>query len=280
MANLRTLLIACSTVFILGLSIGWIIGNGPSENAELNSVYAVFRGQPIKGKDVADRLQNDLQQIEKNRYQLKRGAVEALVREKVFTEKPELARPPTDFLKTEITTQEFAQFLKERGLVESKISKIERENILNNMKLQKSKSAHTADLEKIMSSEVNWLLPIPLPKAVLSTGASPRLGSLFAPVKLISASNYHCPFCPQAEARLAELRKNFGDKLKIYYRFSMREPDNSIVRSAAEATMCADDQGKFWDYRDSLENHLVPTSFDMPRLPMKSASILRNGKNV
>lgn len=252
MANLRTLAIACITVFLLGLSIGWLVGMGPSERAELNATYALFRGQAIKGKDVADRLKNDLQQIEKNRYQLKRSAVEALVREKVFAEKPELAKAPVDFLKTEITSEELARFLKERGLVESKLSKKDRENILNNMKLQKSKAANTVDLEKIMTSDVKWLLPIPLPKAILSSGSTPRLGSLFAPVKLIVASNYHCPFCPQAEARLEEIRKQFGAKLKIYYRFSMHEPDNSIVRSAAEATMCADDQGKFWEYRDSL----------------------------
>ena len=252
MANLRTLLIACSTVFLLGLSIGWLIGKGPSESAELNATYALFRGQAIKGKDVADRLKSDLQQIEKNKYQLKKNAVEALVREKVFAEKPELAKAPADFLKTEITSEELTRFLKERGLVENKLSKKERENILNNMKLQKSKSSNTSSLEKIMTEDVKWLLPIPLPKAVLSKGSAPRLGSLWAPVKLIVASNYHCPFCPQAETRLEELRKKYGEKLKIHYRFSMREPDHSIVRSAAEATHCADDQGKFWEYRDTL----------------------------
>lgn len=252
MTNLRSLILACSTVFLLGLSIGWLIGKGPSEKAELNMTYALFRGQAIKGKDVADRIKSDLQQIEKNKYQLKKSAVEELVREKVFAEKPELAKAPADFLKAEITPEELARFLKERGLVESKLSKKERENILNNMKLQKSKATNASDLEKIMTGDLKWLLPIPLPKTVLSTGSTPRLGSLFAPVKLVVASNYHCPFCPQAETRLAEIRKQFGDKLKIYYRFSMREPDNSIVRSAAEATMCADDQGKFWEYRDSL----------------------------
>ena len=252
MANLRTLLIACGTVFLLGISIGWLIGKGPSERAELNMTYALFRGQPIKGKDIAERLKTDLQQIEKNKYQLKRNAVEALVREKVFAEKPELSKAPADFMKTEITSEELARFLKERGLVENKLSKKERENILNNMKLQKSKAANTVDLEKIMTSDVKWLLPIPLPQAILSTGSTPRLGSLFAPVKIVVASNYHCPFCPQAETRLDDLRKKYGEKLRIHYRFSMREPDNSIVRSAAEATMCADDQGKFWEYRDSL----------------------------
>ncbi|MBK7892527.1 MAG: thioredoxin domain-containing protein [Bdellovibrionales bacterium] len=135
---------------------------------------------------------------------------------------------------------------------ESKLSKKDRENILNNMKLQKSKTSNKTELEKVMTTDVKWLLPPPLPKAVLSTGSSPRLGSFFAPVKLIVASNYHCPFCPQAETRLTELRTKYGEKLRIHYRFSMREPDNSIVRSAAEATMCADDQGKFWEYRDNL----------------------------
>ena len=206
MANLRTLLIACGTVFLLGISIGCVIGKGPSERAELNMTYALFRGQAIKGKDVAERLKSDLEQLEKNRYTLKKNAVETLIREKIFAEKPELSKAPADFLKTEITSEELATFLKERGMNENKLSKKERENILNNMKLQKSKTSNKSELEKVMTTDVKWLLPPPLPKAVLSTGSSPRLGSFFAPVKLIVASNYHCPFCPQAETRLTDLR--------------------------------------------------------------------------
>ncbi|MBK7892528.1 MAG: hypothetical protein IPJ84_17275 [Bdellovibrionales bacterium] len=110
MANLRTLLIACGTVFLLGISIGWLLGKGPSERAELNMTYALFRGQAIKGKDVAERLKGDLEQLEKNRYTLKKNAVETLIREKIFAEKPELSKAPADFLKPRLPAKSLPRF--------------------------------------------------------------------------------------------------------------------------------------------------------------------------
>lgn len=103
------------------------------------------------------------------------------------------------------------------------------------------------------NSQILWKIPLPPEKIFsLKDGKAPSIGSQRGSVHLIFIGNYLCPFCKEAEKRFQELKEKYKDELKISYRFQMNEPDNSMVRASAEATFCALDQGKFWEYRDEL----------------------------
>ena len=84
----------------------------------------------------------------------------------------------------------------------------------------------------------------------------PVLGSPDAKISIIEFSDFQCPFCARAfEGAITDFKnsdyfKN-GEVNLIYKQF----PLNSIhpyAQGAAEASLCADAQGKFWEYHDTL----------------------------
>ncbi|MDP3992027.1 MAG: thioredoxin domain-containing protein [Nanoarchaeota archaeon] len=84
----------------------------------------------------------------------------------------------------------------------------------------------------------------------------PVLGDPNAEISIIEFSDFECPFCARAhEGALAEFRQSSyftnGEVNLIYKQF----PLNSIhpqAQGAAEASLCAASQGKFWEYHDLL----------------------------
>jgi protein-disulfide isomerase len=87
--------------------------------------------------------------------------------------------------------------------------------------------------------------------AVALEGAHAR-GPATAPVTVVEFSDFHCPFCKQAQPLLAELRTRYGDRLRLVYKHLPLDRLHPTARRAAEAAECAGDQGKFWLYHDKL----------------------------
>ena len=107
-------------------------------------------------------------------------------------------------------------------------------------------------------------LPTPTGNVVAPTGdikvsitnADPLLGDKNAKIKIVEFSDFQCPFCERAatgaiaEFKNSDYFKN-GEVALVYKHF----PLNSIhpsAQKAAEASVCAQNQGKFWEYHDLL----------------------------
>lgn len=84
----------------------------------------------------------------------------------------------------------------------------------------------------------------------------PILGDANAPISIIEFSDFECPYCQLAYAgAISEFKDsdylNNGNVNLVYKQF----PLNSIhpfAQKAAEASLCAQEQGKFWEYHDTL----------------------------
>jgi protein-disulfide isomerase len=81
------------------------------------------------------------------------------------------------------------------------------------------------------------------------------MGDSTAPVWLIMASDFQCPFCKQwHDASFASIARDYGSTGKVRIAF-LNMPLSSIhphAKAAAEAAMCASVQSKFWPMHDSL----------------------------
>src|ERR1700683_4432749 len=100
-----------------------------------------------------------------------------------------------------------------------------------------------------------------VPHGSLSRDGAARQGRLTAKVALIEYSDFQCPFCGKfAREILPSLVKKYvdsGDVLLIFRNFPL--PIHPLARPAAEAAVCADQQGKFWEAHEAFfddQNHL------------------------
>lgn len=99
----------------------------------------------------------------------------------------------------------------------------------------------------------------PRPTAVPVAAAAdadddPFLGKKNAPVTLIEFTDYQCPFCARHFTNtFDQIKKEYVDTGKVKY--VVRDYPlgfHNNAQKAAEATECADDQGKFWEMHDML----------------------------
>ena len=89
----------------------------------------------------------------------------------------------------------------------------------------------------------------------LATLGAPYLGEDTAPLTLLEFTDYQCPYCRRhAINTLPRLISEYVQKGKLRYvvREMPVEGNHPQAAKAAEAALCAHDQGRYWDMHDTL----------------------------
>jgi protein-disulfide isomerase len=89
------------------------------------------------------------------------------------------------------------------------------------------------------------------PRVEITDGGRTPRGTASGPIEVIEFSDFQCPFCQRANPVVDQVLKTYGDKVKFVYRHYPL-PNHPNARPAAEASACAEVQGKFWEYHDRL----------------------------
>jgi protein-disulfide isomerase len=105
-------------------------------------------------------------------------------------------------------------------------------------------------LERLHKNEPVKILLEPQRVVVNSTG-HPSMGANGAPVTIVEFTDMQCPYCGKTESTLKELRTKYGDKIRLVH-MDFPLPFHSHALDAAKAARCANEQGKFWPYREAL----------------------------
>lgn len=76
-------------------------------------------------------------------------------------------------------------------------------------------------------------------------------GNFDAPITLVEYSDFECPFCERIYPTFKKLLSQYPDKVRLVYKhFPLSFHPNA--QKASEASECAGEQGKFWEYHDTL----------------------------
>jgi protein-disulfide isomerase/uncharacterized membrane protein len=99
---------------------------------------------------------------------------------------------------------------------------------------------------------VRILLPLPYPPRItIDTQGAPTLGPSDARVTIVEFSDYECPACRSIHEVVKQVRADYGDRVQwIFKDYPLRRHKDAF--KAAEASHCAQEQGEFWQYQDSL----------------------------
>lgn len=80
----------------------------------------------------------------------------------------------------------------------------------------------------------------------------PANGPADAPVTIVEFGDFECPHCGGLFPTLQTIRKNYGNQVRLVFRQFPSARIHPHSRKAAEASLCAHDQKRFWEYHDSL----------------------------
>jgi len=96
---------------------------------------------------------------------------------------------------------------------------------------------------------ISFLEPV---RVEVASSGFPSRGPANAPVTIVEFSDFECPYCAGFFPTIKQIEQKYGNQVRIVYR---QFPLNSIhpnAQKAAEASLCAQDQQRFWEYHDLL----------------------------
>ena len=77
-------------------------------------------------------------------------------------------------------------------------------------------------------------------------------GPANAPVRIVEFSDFQCPFCARAQTALAALEERYPGRIAVVYRHLPLTEVHAFASTAALASECARDQGRFRPFHDEL----------------------------
>ena len=100
-------------------------------------------------------------------------------------------------------------------------------------------------------AKVESLLPPLLLSKVAFKADGPSRGAASAPVTIVEFSDYECDFCGRAEATVRQVLGAYKGQVRLVHQ-AFPLSIHPRAPKAAEAALCAGEQGRYWEMHDSL----------------------------
>ena len=89
-------------------------------------------------------------------------------------------------------------------------------------------------------------------RADVKFAGSPAKGGDNAVVTIVEFSDFQCPYCSRVEPTIEQAIKVYGDQIKFVFRQFPLTSIHPFAQKAAEASLCAHEQGGFWKLHDAM----------------------------
>ncbi len=196
-------------------------------------------------------------------YDLRKQALDQIIDDYLLDEAAQKAGlKPDDYLKQEVrmtshpvTANEAAAFYGEhKAQLDAQtggkpLSQIE-PRLIAAMQRERDRQAEQELLARLRAQNHVTVL-LEAPRVKVASAGHPSKGPSSAPVTIVEFSDFQCPFCRAAEPSLKEVRRKYGDQVRLVY---MDYPlsFHAHAMDAARAARCAAEQNKFWQFHDAL----------------------------
>jgi protein-disulfide isomerase len=266
-------------------------GAAAEEQSDPNRVLATIDGQPVTEAQVrqeaADNfkmLENQLAQCqaqyEKGKHEVLESSLEQVIQNRMIDAAAKAkGMSKEDYLKAEATPAEVTDADADKFYEENKarIPRPKDAQLVGQIKQYLTAQRQQEAREKLMASlaaqhEVSYKLE---PRRIEVTAVGPAKGPESAPVTIVEFSDFDCPYCARLAPTLDQVVANYGDKVRLVFRqFPLDMHPNA--RKAAEAALCANDQGKFWQMHDAMFQNQGKNAVD--NLKTKAAELGLDGE--
>lgn len=114
--------------------------------------------------------------------------------------------------------------------------------------LADSQDGSVGDFTRLSSTDRTDLLS----SGNLIPDTAPTLGNPDAKITIVEFSDFQCPFCKASFPVIRRIVENYPDEVRLVYRHFPLESIHPLAKDLAHASMCAQDQGKFWQFHDRI----------------------------
>ena len=222
---------------------------------------ATVAGQPIYEQDLMSVAGPGLLDLHKQEYKLKSDALDKVIRKKLIEVEAkkrglsteELLKQEVDSKISEPSDDEAKGYyfaVKAQTTLAFDDVKAQVKQLIKNNEIQQARDKYADSLRD--KSEVSILLQPSSVTVDVTYDAARVQGNPDAPVTIVEFADYQCPFCKKSEDTLKALLSKYGGRVKLAFLDFPLSEIHGQAGSAAEAARCAGEQGKYWEYHDSL----------------------------
>jgi predicted DsbA family dithiol-disulfide isomerase len=226
-------------------------------------VLASIDGNEVTLADLDEQVRDQLARMDyqyrSQRAQLLEAAVESVVQDRLLTEAAaeqgvsleEIVAAETEG-KIEVTDAEIEDWYRRNSsrLQGRQLAEVAPQirQYLEDIERQQLVTALVAELGS--EREIKYF--VEPARAEFDYEDAPSFGPEDAPVTLIEFSDFECPFCSRFFPTLNKIKEEYGDRVRIVYlQFPLTNIHPNAFK-AAEASLCAHEQGRFWEMHDLL----------------------------
>lgn len=247
-------------MFILPSFIVLTAGQGLSRannTVSESKVAAVINGREYTLGDIDRAISAKLQQLDERQYKIRKKFLEEEV---IALEASRQNLTPRKLIhkqvlnKITVEPDEVKRYIREnRSKLPDNINKAETRKIKKKIRQKKVAEAR-ADYVEQLKKKYDAQFSLPMPQRV-DIKANPRGGPVKgpedAPITIILFTDLECPFCRKAHKEMYSLMDRFPGKIRLAFRHFPLE-QHKWARKAAEFAYCAQQQGRFWPFVDSI----------------------------
>jgi protein-disulfide isomerase len=253
MRHTPVLLVIASLMF----SPVFVVGQSETEM----STVAEVNGDRISWRDLKQAAGEPLAGLEQQTYRLEQQKLEQLIGDRLLAREAQRRNISLDSLvDTEIKSKAAAvtpeeihrvyelnknQLQKPEAEVQEQIS-----SLLRDQQIAMRRQAYVKSLQAQAQVKVYLLPPVPFRAEVTADG--PSRGTADAPVTIVEFEDFQCPFCRKAQETLEQVLARYKDKVRMVHRDFPLQSLHPASWKAHEAARCAEEQGKFWEFRALL----------------------------
>jgi protein-disulfide isomerase len=224
----------------------------------LPQVVAEVSGKPVTLAELEEALAPQLSALDRQRQQLLVDGLDGLVEQKILEAEAaargvsveELFRVEIEAKAGEVTDAEAQAFYEENKARINRPIEQMMPQIKNYLANQKRGELRDGLLASLRAKHTTRILLEPV-RADVDDPTAPSKGPASAAVTIVEFSDFQCPYCTRVNPTLQQAIATYGDNLRIVFR---QFPLNihPQAQKAAEASLCANDQGKFWELHDAM----------------------------
>lgn len=216
----------------------------------------------ISNAELQDGIESEIFEAESKVFEIKFNRLKALLLQKFMDKDPRKKGLSNDeFLEkyiakdVKISEKEVDAFIKDQNIPEEHINPQVREKIKNYLGMERKKEAVDKWIaEQTKKNPVEVYISKPRrPTFPVEIGNAPVTGGKDAKVTIVEFSDFQCPFCAKGADILKDIKKKYGNKVKVAFK-NFPLPFHNHAEKAAVAGLCANEQGTdyFWKMHDEM----------------------------
>ncbi len=241
----------------------------PAPTTALTDPVATVNGEPITVAQLNEAIGGRVTALEQQIYQTKVDGIRGLAFQRVLEAAAKAAdQTPEAYYKakvadqvTEPAEQMVTSLLNQYRTQLPADDAQARAQVVAYLKQQQARSLEEQLRSQLLGGANLVVLLEPPRQKTEPAPFDPAKGPADAPVVMIEFSDFQCPFCHRAQPVVDQVMKLYDGKVRhVFRQLPLEMHDNA--RGAAEASMCAADQGKFWELHDWMFQHQQDLSAD------------------